>query len=107
MLASFVTVSSVLSDVLHVTDDSTCVLLSLKVPVAVNCCEFPVAVDGDDGLTAMDTRLSGVNEFGVKNSVVAVALTLVLEPPSSRTVPFVRRVAVSYTRGILKFPAVE
>jgi hypothetical protein len=95
LLASFVTVSNVLSDVLHVTDDSTCVLVSLKVPVAVNCCVFPVDVDGVDGLSTIETRLGGVNEFGVNNSAVATALALVLDPPARKTVPLVNRVAVS------------
>jgi hypothetical protein len=39
----------------------SCVLLSLKVPVAVNCCELPTLTDGLAGVTSIETRL-GVDE---------------------------------------------
>ena len=32
----------------------TCVLPSLKVPVAVNCCVVPLAIDGFAGVTTID-----------------------------------------------------
>ena len=32
-----------------------CVLLSVYVPIAVNCCEAPAEMEGFDGVTLMDT----------------------------------------------------
>ncbi len=37
-----------------------CVVLSEKVPVAVNCCVVPLAMLGFAGVTAMDTSVAGV-----------------------------------------------
>jgi hypothetical protein len=43
----------------HVTDAVRfCVLLSLYVPVAVNCWVFPFAMEGLAGVTAIDTRVA-------------------------------------------------
>src|SRR6202022_2729458 len=36
------------------------VLPSLYVPVAVNCCVLPLAIDGFAGVTAMETRVAAV-----------------------------------------------
>ena len=36
---------------------TSCVLLSLKVPVAVNCCVLPTVTDGFTGEIAMDCRV--------------------------------------------------
>ena len=35
-----------------------CVLLSLYVPVAVNCCVWPLAIEGLAGVTAIETRVA-------------------------------------------------
>jgi hypothetical protein len=37
-----------------------CVLLSLNVPVAVNCCVAPFAIDGFAGVTAIDCSVAAV-----------------------------------------------
>src|SRR5271157_6632689 len=37
-----------------------CLLQSLKVPVAVNCCWFPAAIEGLTGVTAIDTSTGAV-----------------------------------------------
>src|ERR1700733_2890522 len=37
-----------------------CWLLSLYVPVAVNCCVPPFTIDGLAGVTAIDTNIGGV-----------------------------------------------
>jgi hypothetical protein len=43
----------------HVTDDDRfCELLSLYVPIAVNCCVNPFATVGFDGVTAIDTSVA-------------------------------------------------
>jgi len=107
LVQSLVTVSNVLSEELHVADDSTCVLLSVKVPVAINGWVFPVDIEGVEGLTAIETRLGGVSEFGWYSSELATALAVVLEPPSIKIVPFVSRVAVSNTREMLILLAAE
>ena len=36
------------------------VLVSLNVPVAVNCCVVPLGIEGLAGLTAMDTSVAAV-----------------------------------------------
>src|SRR5713226_572773 len=54
---------------------STCVELSLNVPVAVNCCVAPWAADGFAGVTAIDTSTAGVTV----SSVEPVMLPLVAE----------------------------
>ena len=41
------------------TDVKSCELLSLYVPVAVNCCVVPLAIDGFAGVTAMETSDAG------------------------------------------------
>jgi len=35
----------------------SCILLSLKVPVALNCCPFPTVMDGLAGVTCIETRV--------------------------------------------------
>jgi hypothetical protein len=37
-----------------------CVLLSLNVPVAVNCCVSPTGIEGSLGPTVIDTKVSAV-----------------------------------------------
>jgi hypothetical protein len=51
---------------------STCVELSLNVPVAVNCCVAPLVIEGFAGVTAIDTSVAGVT--------VSVAAALVTVP---------------------------
>src|SRR3989338_1162096 len=46
------------------------VLLSEYVPVAVNCCEVPLAMLGLEGVTAMDTRVADVTVTDVTVMVV-------------------------------------
>jgi hypothetical protein len=41
-----------------------CVLPSVKVPVAVNCCVVPAAIDGLGGLRATDLRVAGLTVKG-------------------------------------------
>ena len=50
-------------DELQVTDAvKSCVVLSVNVPVAVNCCAVPLAMAGLVGVTSMDTSVAGVTE---------------------------------------------
>ena len=63
-MESFVTVVNVLSEELQSTDDSTCVLLLLKVPVAVKIRVKPNENDGAAGFTAIETRPVGVKVAG-------------------------------------------
>ena len=37
-----------------------CVLPSLNVPVALNCCVLPLVIDGFTGVTAIDTSVAAV-----------------------------------------------
>src|SRR6202012_1386763 len=43
-----------------------CVLLSLNVPVAVNCCVAPFAIDGDAGVTAIDRSVAAAAGLTVR-----------------------------------------
>src|SRR5260370_544039 len=54
---------------------STCVELSLNVPVGVNCCVAPLPIDGFAGVTARDVSVAGVTV----SSVEPVMLPLVAE----------------------------
>ena len=38
----------------------SCVLPSLKVPIAANCCVVPRAIDGYAGVTAIDSKIAAV-----------------------------------------------
>jgi hypothetical protein len=49
---------------------STCVELSLNVPVAVNCCVAPLVIEGFAGVTAIDTST------GFTVSVAAALVTV-------------------------------
>jgi hypothetical protein len=40
--------------------ERSCVVPSEKVPMAVNCCEDPLAKVGDEGVIAMETSVAGV-----------------------------------------------
>jgi hypothetical protein len=56
-----------------------CVLLSLKVPVALNCCVPPTETDGYPGVTAIESRPGSMVRLAVPDlvaSAVLVALTV-------------------------------
>lgn len=72
----------------QVTDVSNCVLPSSKLPVAVNCCVVPCAIDTGFGLTLIETRFAGttvrvlesVNDPTLAVIVVEPAATVVTRP---------------------------
>ena len=54
-------VATVVEEELHVAVlVRFCVVLSVKVPVAVNCSVFPMVMEGFAGVTAMDASVAGV-----------------------------------------------
>ena len=57
-----------------------CVDLSVKVPVAVNCCVVPPAMLGFAGITAIDTRVAGVTVKVVDPETAALAAIIVVDP---------------------------
>jgi hypothetical protein len=67
----------------------SCVELSLNVPVAVNCCVVPLAIDGFAGVTAMETSVGGVTvsvvepvtPFSVAEIEEVPVATAVARPP--------------------------
>src|SRR5712691_4075558 len=63
---------------------STCVELSLNVPVAVNCCLFPNGIDGVTGVTAIDTSGAGVT---FKVAAVLVTLPAILLTTTLKSAP--------------------
>ena len=56
-------------------------LLSLKVPVAMNCCVEPTDSVGVAGVTVIDTNPAGVRVPGRYNSAVAA------DPPNASPLP--------------------
>src|ERR1700756_4512743 len=65
-------------DEVHTTDaEISCVLLSLKVPVAVNCFVVPIAVLGFAGVTVIETKVTAVTvRDAVPVTEPAVAVTV-------------------------------
>jgi hypothetical protein len=61
----------------------SCVLPSLNVPVAVNCCVPPSASEGLGGFTAIDTNMAGVTVNEVEPTIVPeVALMVAIPLPT-------------------------
>lgn len=63
----------------HVTDVSCCVLPSLKKPVATNCWSVPRAIEGDAGVTEIETMLAATTvsvAVSLKDPIVAVMVTV-------------------------------
>jgi hypothetical protein len=57
-----------------------CVELSEKVPVAVNCCVAPLAIEGFTGVTAIDTSVTAVTVRVVEPLTVPETALIVLVP---------------------------
>ena len=74
-------------------------LLSLKVPVAMNCCVEPTDSVGVAGVTVIDTNPVGVRVPGRYNSALARAAATVIDPPATSTFPLFSNVAVCPTRA--------
>lgn len=63
-------VATLVLDEAHATDPlMSCVVLSEKAPVAVNCSVWPIATDGFVGVTAIVTRVGAVPAAAVTVSV--------------------------------------
>src|ERR1700678_4079035 len=68
-------------------DVKFCVVPSLNVPVAVNCCVAPLAIDGFAGVTAIDCSVSAVTVSKVEPEIdddVAVIVELPTPAPLAR-----------------------
>src|SRR5581483_6990544 len=57
-----------------------CVLLSVYVPVAVNCCVVPLAIDGFAGVTAIDCNAAAVTVSTVEPLTEPNVALIVLVP---------------------------
>jgi hypothetical protein len=81
----------------HVTDPVRfCVLLSLYVPVAVNCCVAPLVIDGFVGVTAIDCNVAAVTVNTVDPTTDPnVALIELVPTPTPVARPPVVMVAVA------------
>ena len=53
------TMATAVLDEVQLAEARVCVPLSLKVPVATNCCVAPGKIDGAEGLTATDASPGG------------------------------------------------
>lgn len=98
-VASPVTDATVLSEELHVTETRVWVVLSPKVPMAVNRCAEAMGTDGLNGLIATDARPEGVSTLGWYSSALANSLPKLSSPPATKTVPSLSRVAVWESRA--------
>jgi hypothetical protein len=66
---------------LHVTEPvKFCVELSENVPVAVNCCVVPLAIEGFAGVTAIDTSVAEVTVSKVDPLTFPEVAMIVLVP---------------------------
>ena len=82
---------------------SFCVL-SLYVPVAVNCCVAPTAIKGDTGVTAIDVRVAAavtVNVTGVLTTVPIVAVIVDVPTLTAVASPVVATIVA--TAGVPEF----
>jgi hypothetical protein len=71
-----------------------CVLASVYVPVAVNCCVLPLAIDGLAGVTAIDTSVAAVTVSVVLPETVPEVAWMVVDPrPAAVASPAVLIVA--------------
>ena len=82
-------VATVGAEEVQVTDDVRfCVVASVNIPVAINCCVVPRAILGLTGVTPMDTRVAAVTvsvavpAFPVAGSVAVI----VMGPPMANAV---------------------
>jgi hypothetical protein len=76
----------------QVTLDVTfCVVPSLNVPVAVNCCAAPLAIDGFAGVTAIDCSVAAVTVSKVE-PVIEDDVAVIVEVPTPA--PFARPAAL-------------
>jgi hypothetical protein len=65
-----------------------CVLLSVYVPVAVNCCVVPAAMLGTAGVTAIETSVAAVTFIVVDPEIDPdVAVTVVLPTATLLAIP--------------------
>jgi len=72
-----------------------CALLSVYVPVAVNCCVIPVAIEGSAGVTAIETNVAGLTVRLVEPLTVPdVAVTEVLPTAEPEAIPRLLTVAM-------------
>jgi hypothetical protein len=79
----------------HVTEVvKFCVLLSVYVPVAVNCCVRPLVIVGFAGVTAIDCRVAAVTVSTVEPTTPSVALIVLVPTPAPVAKPPVVMVAV-------------
>jgi hypothetical protein len=108
LLASLVTLAMALFEELHTAEANVCVLLSLKVPVAVNICDVPAGIDGLRGLTTMETSPGETKVAAEYSSALAEELRVLpsnSRPSATRTIPFFKSVAVCCMRAVFKVPA--
>jgi hypothetical protein len=91
------TVANDVADEVHASDapPSTCVLPSLNVPVATNCCDAPVGIFFVAGVTARPVRLAAVTVnvavpvTGPGADWLDTALTVAVPTPTAVTAPVV------------------
>ena len=74
------TVSTLVALEDHCTDVSTCVLPSSKLPVAVNCCSVPAAIEMAAGAIVMEVRSARTTVMVVESVKAPTVAVMVVEP---------------------------
>lgn len=83
----------------------SCIVLSEKVPVAVNCLVVPLATLGLEGVTAMDTRVADVTVRVVLPEILPdVAVMVVVPIPNIVVNPFDAEASLNVAFAVSKEP---
>ena len=76
----FTLTAAIVSEAQVTVELRSCVLPSLNVPVAINCCVVPNATEGFAGVTAIDCRIAAVTLIVVLPLIVPAVATIWVEP---------------------------
>jgi hypothetical protein len=99
------TVATPVADEDHVTDVSSCVLPSSKLPTALNCCVVPSAIVGLAGLTAIEIRCAATTvKVEESENDPTVAVMVVLPAPTVVTTPVLLTVATEVEEELQVMP---
>jgi len=84
-----------------------CVVLSVYVPVAINCCVVPLAMLGFAGVTLMETRLAAVTTKLVAPETLPSVAVTVVEPGLIAVTTPLEGLAIEATPGVNELQLTE
>ncbi len=89
----------------HVTEGSCCVLPSSKIPVAINCCVVPSAMEVLAGVTEIESRCAATTvRVAVSLTAPTVAVMVTLPAPAVVTKPFPSMLAIVWSDELQATP---